>query len=575
MQKQSLLSLAIFLGVCGTTMAQGQQPTASSQLIQINGSESGMTATTLFKKYFHLQASDALRPLRKEQDALGFSHEKYRQYYCNVVVENATVTVHSKAGQVVSLSGNYSPVSNLNVKPAITAATAFQAAKAHVGAKHYRWEDPQNEHNTYQMPKGELVVLPDFSGKTPTRLAYKFDIYASEPLYRAYVYIDAQTGKYLRENKRIHDVDLPATGVSLYDGNVSFTAQSFTDVYRLRQATTGGGVETYNLHNGTSYGSATDFTSLSTSFTADHAGVEAHWCTEKTYNYYLTKLGRHSYDDADGVLKSYVHYGNNYVNAFWDGNAMTYGDGDGSHSPLVTLDICGHEITHGVTEHSANLIYDGESGALNESFSDIFGESIENYGKGANNWLVGSEIGEIIRDMSNPNVDGSSPDTYHGTYWFDYNDVHYNSGVQNKWFYIMTVGETGTNDLNDHYCVTGLGITKAAAIAYRNLTVYLSASSNYPAARNGAIQAAIDLYGANSPEVVSTTNAWHAVGVGAAFVPKITCPANIVLNNTPNLCSAVATYTAPVGIGNCPGTTRTTGGASGTAFSGRYDDGDL
>ena len=166
---------------------------------------------------------------------------------------------------------------------------------------------------------------------------------------------------------------------------------------------------------------------------------------------------------------------------FGNGSQMTYGDGNASWNPLVSLDIVGHEVSHGVTEYSAGLVYSYESGALNESFSDIFGEAIENFATGSNDWLMGEDIGvnpgSALRSMADPPIKGD-PDTYLGTNWrFDSADnggVHTNSGVQNKWFYLMAVGEAGVNDNGQSYNVTGIGIDDAEAIAYRNLTVYLT-----------------------------------------------------------------------------------------------------
>ncbi|MDP5169290.1 MAG: M4 family metallopeptidase, partial [Bacteroidia bacterium] len=356
---------------------------------------------------------------------------------------------------------------------------------------------------------------------------------AAEPLSRAWVYVDAQTGEFLGSNQRIHHVDGPATGTSLYNGTVSFTADNYSGgSYRLRQTTDGGGVQTYDLNNGTNYTNATDITSGSSFFSGNATGVQAHYGAEQTYKYFFNSFGRNSYNGSGGILRSYVSYSNNYVNAFWDGSRMTYGDGNGtSYGPLVSLDITGHEIAHGVTEFSANLAYQRESGALNESFSDIFGEMVEFNALGTNDWQMGTDIGiggsGALRSMNNPNAFGD-PDTYGGSFWTtpncgtptqsnDYCGVHSNSGVQNKWFYILAMGESGTNDLGNAYSVTGLGRTKAGAIAYRNLTQYLSVNSTFADARTGAIQAATDLYGAGSAEVIATTNAWYAVGVGAAY----------------------------------------------------------
>jgi len=377
----------------------------------------------------------------------------------------------------------------------------------------------------YNYPTGELVIIGGAADDSLNlTLAWKYDIFAADPLFRAEVFIDAKTGRFVKENQLIHDTNVSSSGATLYNGVQPFTSDYTGTAYRLRQTTSGGGVQTYSLKNGTSYTGAVDLTSADPNSWSDATAVQAHWGAEQTWGFYFNKFGRNSFNNAGGIIKSYVHYSVNYVNAFWDGTRMTYGDGSLSqgYRPLVSLDICGHEISHGVTTYSANLTYSYEPGALNESFSDIFGECIENYAKGSNDWMMSCDIGVsgcgAFRNMMNPNQYGD-PDTYKGTYWLtgstDYGGVHTNSGVQNKWFYILTTGESGVNDKGFSYNVTGIGIDKAASIAYRNLTVYLTASSNYAAARAGAIQAATDLYGAASPEVTATAGAWDAVGVYA------------------------------------------------------------
>jgi Zn-dependent metalloprotease len=205
---------------------------------------------------------------------------------------------------------------------------------------------------------------------------------------------------------------------------------------------------------------------------------------------------------------------------------MLYGDGDGTTwGPLTSLDIGAHEIGHGITEFAGGLIYQGESGALNESFSDIFGELVENYSRGTNDWLLGADIildgSDPLRNMAEPNLGIFLPsaDTYMGDFWlstsdgFDNGGVHFNSGVQNKWFYLMVEGEVGTNDNGDNYNVTGMGVDDAAAIAYHNLTTYLTPGSTFQDAREGAVQSAKDLFGTCSTHVTTTREAWRAVGV--------------------------------------------------------------
>ena len=546
-----LLSITILIFIGNTTVVFSQEKTDQKQELKsppkfLKFKESDrvslQNSTQLFKDIFDSSEKTSFISINQEEDKLGYIHSKNQQYYNNIKVEFGTVTLHSISGMVASISSEFYKIVDLSTEPTISNIQAFNKAVSHTGATAYLWEDEEESNEIgYSKPEGELLIVPVFEGRTAVmKLAYKFDIYATDPIYRADVYIDAQTGEFILENKKIHHNDIPASGASLYNGNVSFTADDTSGPYRLRQTADGNGIETYDMNNGTNYSNASDITSGSTSFN-DPTGVQAHYGAEQTHKYFSGNHGRNSYDNSGTTIKSYVSYNSNYVNAFWNGSVMTYGDGDGvNYGPLVSLDIVGHEITHGVTEYSANLVYSYESGALNESFSDIFGEAIEQYATGANDWLMGDQIGAggsggALRSMSDPNAKGD-PDTYLGDLWYsgsgDSGGVHYNSGVQNFWFYLLTEGGNGTNDNGDSYAVSSVGMDKAGAIAYRNLSVYLGANSQYIDARTGAIQAAIDLYGADSAEEIATTNAWHAVGVGGAYgAPAEYCNSASTNNN--------------------------------------------
>jgi Zn-dependent metalloprotease len=261
----------------------------------------------------------------------------------------------------------------------------------------------------------------------------------------------------------------------------------------------------------------------------NNPALDVHFAMEKTYDFYLNQLGRNSFDNAGGLIKNYVHKDIGWDNANWNGTAMSYGDGDGVLlSPLVSIDVVGHEFSHAVVQHTAALVYQGESGALNESFADIFGTAIEFYGATSPNWTMGENIVLVspyyMRSMSNPNSApvqfGQQPDTYSGTYWAntsstqDNGGVHTNSGVQNFWFYLLSQGGSGTNDISNSFTVTGIGITQATQIAYRNLQYYLTSSSNYTSSFYGSLQASQDLYGATSSQYNSVRAAWYAVGLG-------------------------------------------------------------
>ena len=258
-----------------------------------------------------------------------------------------------------------------------------------------------------------------------------------------------------------------------------------------------------------------------------------------TYDYFKNIHGRNSYDNSGGVLKSYVHYGVNYVNAGWNGvfHHMIYGDGNASVDILTSLDIVAHEIGHGITQFTAGLVYSGESGAINESFSDIWGVCVQNYAAPNKQiWLSGDEITTPpVRNMSNPLLSSPpQPATYGGgPNWTGPNaGVHTNSGIMNHWFYILSVGKSGTNGIGNAYNVTGISISKAEKIAYRTLTVYMTSGTNFANARTHTIQAAIDLYGYCNPEVIAVTNAWYAVGVGGSYVaPTNTVNTNPIYNS--------------------------------------------
>jgi bacillolysin len=507
-------------------------------------------AKHVIKEALKASNNNEFKEYKSENDQIGFTHSRHQQYFKNTKVEFGTYVSHSRNGKVESLSGDYKKVDdNFDIRASLSESTALLAALNTVNAAEYMW-DTEDAADYYKkvkgkfQPEGELVLIENFQGNTPDeknqiRLAWKFDIYATSPLSRAHVYVDAKNGEHIFSNAIIHHVTtVPGTFATRYSGTqIGNTEQVSSTSYRLRDATRGLGVNTYNLKKGTRYNRAVDFTDTNNQWTEyanatkDNAALDAHFGAQNTYDYFKNVHVRNSYNNAGAAINSYVHYSSNYVNAYWDGTRMTYGDGNGtSFDPLTSQDVCSHEIGHAVCETSANLVYQKESGAMNEALSDIWGACVEYYKfptKGT--WLVGEDFDlaahQGFRSMSNPNLH-TDPDTYGGTYWInpnctpssnnDYCGVHTNSGVLNFMFYLLTIGGTGTNDVSNSYTVTGLGITDASRIIYRMETVYMTSTSTYATARTAAIQAATDLFGATSQQVRSITNAFYAVGVGAA-----------------------------------------------------------
>lgn len=492
-----------------------------------------------------------------EKDALGFETHRFQQTVNGIPVEYGMMAVQTKDGKIVGQSGKWvlTVPKGAERKANISESIALQNALSFVGAESYKWQnkeeedflkkDSDNAHASFA-PKGELVYYSDPTDEklNDLTLAYKFDIYAEKPLSRQYVFVDAKNGKVLGVDAIIHEVNAPGTATTVYSGNRNIVTDSYNGSYRLREKgrNAGTSVETYNLKKKTSFSSAVDFTDADNAWnnvntSKDQYATDAHWGAEMTLDYYYSKYGRKSIDNNNFAIKSYVHYGNNIFNAYWDGARMLYGDGSSTTNggkPLTAIDVCGHEITHGLTSKTANLVYQREPGALNEGFSDIFGNSIERWARPTKaSWTLGEDFNYVIRDMSNPNA-YRQPDTYKGTYWKDatttgcavpgqttndYCGVHTNSGVLNFWYYLLVTGGSGTNDNGFAYNVSGIGLDKAGAIAYRTLTTYLTSSSNYANTRTYSIQAATDLYGATSNEVTQVKNAWNAVGVGGGTSP--------------------------------------------------------
>lgn len=545
-------------------------------LITFNSGVSSKAANIndVLKQSLNLDSRSTLQSIKTDLDPLSrFVDEKFQLFYDGIKVQYVVYTTHSQNGKLESLSGNIFPIADVTTQPTLKAESALNIAIKHTGAQKYMWDDADyTQENSYKKPQGELVLIPieQNDGSFKLLLAYKFDIYAAQPLSREYVYVDALDGKILMTDAIIKhakglfaDASAPhndnsehkteavnaklalvsGTAATRYSGSQTISTTLVGSNYTLRDSSRGSGVFTYNLKKGTALKS-TDFVDANNSWTAaefnnaafDNAALDAHWGVSSTYDYFKNTFNRNSYNNAGAALKSYVHYSSAYENAYWSGSEMVYGDGASTFAPLTSLDVTAHELGHAVCEYSANLVYARESGALNEGLSDIWGAVVENaFAPTKQNFLIGEDITKVspgyLRSMSNPNSGLSAqPDTYLGTYWKaatsscspsqanDQCGVHSNSGVLNHFFYILTQGKSGTNDKGNAFSVTGIGFEKSAKIIYRMETSYLSSNSTYASVLTYAIQSAKDLYGAGSAEAIATQNALYAVGLGTAYI---------------------------------------------------------
>ena len=386
--------------------------------------------------------------------------------------------------------------------------------------------------------------IPGWAGRQMnwTRVNFNLSAYSGQTVNIRFEFASDGAYSSLDDNSlfgwQIDDIEVRNSNQALYTNSGTahnMRAYSITNwvgsiegKYRLRETTRGKGIATINAESGLGFTNYVDFVedNYPMESNTNRTGVGIHWASEMTYDYFMENFGRNSYDDKGGAIVSYADWTENgdRNNAFWSGAFAAYGAGDGVvYRSFGAIDVVGHELSHGLTDHTANLIYRGESGALNESFSDIFGTAVEFYAEGRDkgDWLNGEDAFiafGAIRSLENPNA-YSDPDTYLGEYWYntinsnDNGGVHTNSGVQNFWFYLLTEGGSGVNDDGVAYQVTGIGLDDAAAIAYKNLTQYLLPDSKYFDAATYSIQAAEDLFGSDSQQALSTEAAWAAAGI--------------------------------------------------------------
>jgi thermolysin len=455
-----------------------------------------------------------------EQDDLGLTHVRLNQFRNGVRIYGAQVITHLDAKNMQAVSGNEFDAASIETTPVLNAADALAAAKGAL----------KSESKFENEPKAELVILPhslfkDDDDKGAT-LVYHVELQiedGTDATAHHQYFINAKDGSVVWHFNSLEH----GTGFTLYSGGQALTTRATFSFPFFKYSLiddSRGDAEVRDMNNGTS-GSGTvyqknliDIWGNGTKANEESAAADVHFGMAKTWDYFKFMHGRLGIDGAGYKMVGRVHYGSNYNNAFWNGTNITFGDGNGvQFDPLVSLDVVAHEITHGLTQKTAGLIYSKESGALNEAYSDIFGTMVEYYSGINPDYKIGEDCytpgtsGDALRSMSNPPLYGD-PDHYSKRYTgsADNGGVHTNSGIPNNAFYLLAQGGTnGTSGLS----VTGIGRTKAAAIFYRALVHYLSPSSRFIDARRWTLQAARDLYGLGSTEYNAVAQAWRAVGL--------------------------------------------------------------
>jgi bacillolysin len=411
-----------------------------------------------------------LSMLRTDRDPMGMTHVRFRQEYRGLRVYGSEMVVHfDSAGNIRSINGDYLPDLSMDTTPAISGEQAQAIALSDMSDAAAR------------LTSQELLVFNRLLlGGQDDRdsLAWKTVIAASASADEWVYFIDAHDGRILLRYNNLKD----ALSRETYTAN---NAENLPGRLLMRE----GQVST------------------------DQAAQSAHKNAGTAYNYFRNTFGRDSFDGNGAKIISSVHYQRDLVNAYWNGTQLVFGDGDGIKTrPLsMGLDVVAHELTHAVTQYSADLEYYGQSGALNESFSDIFSAMVDR-----DDWLLGEEVflpastRKATRSMADPTL-YNQPD--HMSRFVetqeDNGGVHINSGIPNKICYLISDGGT-------HYGTTVSGIGRAASekIFYRALTSYLTSQSDFSDARNAAVLSAADLFGEGSNEQKTVADAFTAAGIG-------------------------------------------------------------
>lgn len=460
---------------------------------------------------------------RRVQIREGLAHVRIDQEHEGLPVFGAQSIVHiGEDGEVDHLTDTWHHGIDVDPQVYVEDVDAVELAVARSGG----WDSISS------FPEAVLGVFPADDGDHLTWRIRIPRLDGSDHPSIPVLFVDAHDGSIVNQYDDLQTATCTAT--TAYNGAISFPCDNTsTGGTRLVSAT--GGAGTFSIRNQTPWSvtasALSDVTNGSTTWTANATAVDAQFGLLSTVEYFRTVHGRNGIDGnggprvKDGVVTGVVNYGVRYDNAYWDGSAMVFGDGDGATlGPLVALDIAAHEMTHGITQFTAGLVYQNQSGALNEAVSDIFGALVEHRKQGAGSmWKIGEDAwtpgqsGDALRYMNDPSADGQSADhwtrRYTGT--ADNGGVHLNSGIPNLAFQLLVDGGRHPR-VTSVNLVPGIGVAKAERIWYAALTEYMTPNTDFLGARTATVNAAKALYGVGSPEVFAVEASWAEVGIGSA-----------------------------------------------------------
>lgn len=482
---------------------------------------------------FGLDTDHHLQRQYVHNSANGKTHHKYRQFYQGLRVLGGTVVYHLEQSQLYATSGLLHEFSDVSVRGKISVAAGESMAKLKV------FNRLSGDFGSGLFSAGKIDITqirkaiananyPAKGGDYTLVYVYTVEAEGGALPVNMDVILDAQTGRTIATLSNINTEGVTGHGNGYYHNDLTFPTDSLSDgQYLLRDLSRGKGIVARDISN--HFLTPTD-SDNEWGYEEDgqSAMIDGYYASVKFHDFLRERFNRNSIDDDGFELVANMNR-HTLVNAFWNRSEATFGNGNcDDYSALTTFDIVGHEFAHGLTQFTSGLIYFDESGALNESISDIMGKGVEYYYDQEHfNWLVGKLIvkgpdGSHFRSMERPTRRGH-PSFYKGSFWrYDLADnagVHSKSGVFNFWFYLLAEGDSGQNQANYNYDVAPIGMDSALQLVYLLETAYLTESSGYLEAYELSKMAAIDLFGENSAPYASMIEAWKAVGIDDETTP--------------------------------------------------------
>ena len=467
---------------------------------------------------------NALVKFKSTVDEMGNLHERFYQTYNGYRVNEGDYVVHYKNGRIHAMNGSLVENISLNTSIIIEESKAIEAAINDAPPLREGQTTTITKTSTLynteyeQALKGNLSII-SLSGQLNQRkdyyLAYEFNLSISNSDFSKKYIVDAITGKVLSSSSNRRRCNIgTGTGTTFHNGNQTFKTQWTGSIGRYKLFDDCRKIDTYYIDPGGTH----NYKDWDNNWTDqdDKEGISAHWAMQRAFDYFEYAYNLTGPDGWYHQVNIFADHTPGDI--YWQNDEIYIGGEDGSNESFTTLDMCGHEWTHGVNSHHNGLVYQDESGALDESFADIMGAMVEYYVEGfhSGTYLQGDDAG-TRRSLSNPAA-YNDPSIYLGTNWYtgtnDFGGVHTNSGVQNHWFYLLAEGGSQTVS-GTTYTVTGIGIENAAYVAYKNLRDYITSNAQYADAKNGAIMAAIDIWGECDWKTEQVINAWNAVGVSS------------------------------------------------------------